>query len=56
MSKQKPTYRIAPPGDRIRIWGADGRALAAEPREGGGMQSPDLLQLIRRSEFHDGRA
>ena len=30
MSKQKPTYRIAPPGDRLRIWGADGRALAAE--------------------------
>lgn len=35
MSKQNPTYRIAPPGDRIRIWGADGRALAANPHGGG---------------------
>ena len=37
MSKQKPTYRIAPPGDCLRIWGTDGHALAAEPRGGGGM-------------------
>ena len=30
MSKQKPSYRIAPPRDRLRIWGADGHARAAE--------------------------
>ena len=40
MSKQKPTYRISPPGDRLRIWGADGRALAAEPRGVGGFNHP----------------
>ena len=41
MSKQKPIYRIAPPGDRLRIWGADGRALAAEPHGGvGGCNHP----------------
>lgn len=28
-------YAIMPPRDRIRIWGADGRALAADPRAGG---------------------
>ena len=36
MSKPKPTYRITPPGDRLRIWGAVGRALAVEPRGWGG--------------------
>lgn len=47
-------YAIMPPRDRIRIWGADGRALAADPRAGGGMQSPDVLQLFRGAVFHDG--